>query len=81
MNKSLTLYTRVGCPLCDEMEAAVEALLAGRAVGIARVDVDADAALKARYGWDVPLLFDGETEISRHRLDPTAFRAWLAGNA
>lgn len=81
MSKGLILYTRTGCPLCEEMEAAVEGLLAGRTIAIARVDVDADAALKARYGWDVPLLFHGETEIARHRLDPAAFRAWLAGNA
>ncbi|MFN3715451.1 MAG: glutaredoxin family protein [Thiobacillus sp.] len=80
MNKSLTLYTRAGCPLCEEMEAAIEGLRAGRTVAVARIDVDADAALKTRYGWDVPLLFDGETEIARHRLDPAVFRAWLAGN-
>jgi glutaredoxin len=81
VNKRLTLYTRAGCPLCEEMEAAAEGLLAGRAIGIARIDVDADPALKARYGWDVPLLFDGDTELGRHRLDPAAIRMWLAAQA
>ncbi|MCA1979784.1 MAG: glutaredoxin family protein [Thiobacillus sp.] len=81
MSKRLTLYTRAGCPLCEEMAAAVEGLLDGRAVGITLRDVDADATLKARFGWDVPLLFDGEIEICRHRIDENAFRAWLAENA
>lgn len=79
MNKRLTLYTRAGCPLCEEMEAAVEGLLSGRGVEIVRRDVDAEAALKARFGWDVPLLFDGEIEIARHRLNPGTLHAWLAG--
>lgn len=77
MSKRLTLYSRTGCPLCEEMEAAVEGLLGDQAIGIDRVDVDADPALKARFGWDVPLLFDGETEIGRHRLDPASFSDWL----
>jgi hypothetical protein len=81
VNKRLTLYTRAGCPLCEEMAAAAEGLLAGHAVGIDPVDVDADPALKARYGWDVPLLFDGDAELGRHRLDPAAIRAWLAAQA
>lgn len=80
-NKRLTLYTRAGCPLCEEMAAAAEGLLAGHAVGIDPVDVDADPALKARYGWDVPLLFDGDAELGRHRLDPAAIRMWLAAQA
>jgi len=43
------------------------------------VDVDADPELKARYGWDVPLLFDGDVEICRHELDAVAFAGWLKG--
>lgn len=74
----LVLYTRAGCPLCEDMEAAVEGLLAGYALAAIRVDVDADPALRARYGREVPLLFFGGTELGRHRLDPEAFRAWLA---
>lgn len=73
----LTLYTRAGCPLCEDMVAAVDALLTGTGHQLTPVDVDADPALKAKYGWDVPLLFDGETEICRHELNLPAFREWL----
>jgi glutaredoxin len=73
----LTLYTRTGCPLCEEMTAAVRALIAGTGHRLAELDVDAEPSRKAQYGWDVPLLFDGNTEICRHRLDLAAFQEWL----
>lgn len=41
------------------------------------VDVDNQPALKARYGWEVPLLFDGDAEICRHQLNLPVFRVWL----
>lgn len=80
MSKTLALYTRAGCPLCEEMAAEVGALIAATGHLLAPVDVDADPALKARYGWDVPLLFDGDTEICRHQLNLPAFRDWLRLN-
>ncbi|THF88826.1 glutaredoxin family protein [Deinococcus sp. KSM4-11] len=57
----LTLYTRVGCHLC---ELAVEHL---RALEFAYrpVDVDMDADLKARYGDDVPVLALGDRVLAR----------------
>ena len=77
MGKALTLYTRAGCPLCEELAAEVHALIAGTGHHLAPVDVDADPALKAKYGWEVPLLFDGDTEICRHQLNLPAIQEWL----
>jgi hypothetical protein len=77
VSKTLTLYTRAGCPLCEEMAAEVGALIAGTGHALSAVDVDADSLLKTRYGWDVPLLFDGDTEICRHQLNLPAFQEWL----
>jgi hypothetical protein len=75
--RALTLYSRAGCPLCDEMAAAFGALLAVRGIGLRQVDVDVDPVLKARFGWDVPLLFDGDREICRHYPDLAALQHWL----
>ncbi|MHB0974504.1 MAG: glutaredoxin family protein [Thiobacillus sp.] len=80
MGKTLTLYTRAGCPLCEEMATEVHALIAGTGHGLALLDVDADPLLKAKYGWEVPLLFDGDTEICRHGLSLPAIQAWLRSN-
>ena len=77
MSKVLTLYTRGGCPLCDDMVEAVRELIVGTEHQLAFVDVDTRPALKTQYGWDVPLLFDDSTEICRHQLNLPAFRVWL----
>jgi hypothetical protein len=80
VSKTLTLYTRAGCPLCEDMAAEVRALIAGTGHRLAPVDVDADPSLKASYGWDVPLLFDGDAEVCRHELNLPAFQEWLRLN-
>jgi glutaredoxin len=73
----LTLYGRAGCHLCEDMAAAFDELFGKAGVALRSVDVDSDAALAARFGASVPLLFDGEREICRYHLDPAAVRAWL----
>ncbi len=62
------------------MAAEVLARITGSGHGLQPLDVDADPVLKARYGWDVPLLYDGDTEICRHQLNLPAFREWLRLN-
>ena len=73
----LTLYGRRGCALCDEMAAALRPLLTDDCVMLQTVDIDTDPVLKARFDWDVPLLFEREVEICRHEFDAAAFLAWL----
>lgn len=73
-----TLYTRAGCALCDEMAGAVRPPIEAAGHRLQAVDVDADPALKARYGWDVPLLFEGDAEICRHFADAAALAERLA---
>ncbi|OZA12674.1 MAG: hypothetical protein B7X94_03495 [Hydrogenophilales bacterium 17-62-8] len=74
--RSLTLYTRAGCPLCVDMAEQVRAQPGMDC--LIEIDVDQDQVLKARFGWDVPLLFDGNSEICRHEFDAVAFAAWRA---
>lgn len=81
MSKTLTLYTRAGCPLCEEMASHVIELMGESGHALNSVDVDADSVLKAQYGWDVPLLFDGGNELCRHQLNLPAFQEWLRANA
>jgi hypothetical protein len=79
---TLTLLSCAYCHLCDDMRAALAPLLAGRAVTLIELDVDADAALEARYGDLVPVLLLGDaasgTELCHYRLDAAAVRAALA---
>ena len=57
----LTLYTRDGCHLCEELLAELAPWAAARGVSVELLDVDADAVTRRRYGHRIPvLLVDGE---------------------
>lgn len=57
----LTLYSRRGCHLCEQAEEALAAL----DLAFTRVEVSGDAELEARYGWDVPVLVQGERVLAK----------------
>ncbi|MFC4425730.1 glutaredoxin family protein [Deinococcus navajonensis] len=57
----LTLYSRVGCHLCEQAEAHLRSL----AFRFSVVDVDAEPALRARYGNDVPVLAQGDRVLGK----------------
>ena len=72
---SFRLYARTYCHLCDDMAAA----LRERCVAFEIVDVDADAALEARWGLLVPALVDDAgREICHWHLDREALERALA---
>jgi hypothetical protein len=63
------MYSRPGCGLCEEMLSELAALPAARPFRVDVIDVDADDALKVRYGHKIPvLLFAGEL-VCHGRLD------------
>lgn len=67
----LTLLTRAGCELCEEMRRELAAL--GRTVTLPLLelrDVDSDPQLVRRHGLDVPVLLLDGTVVCRHRLEP-----------
>lgn len=76
----LTLYSREGCHLCDEMLAALAPWLLRHGTTVEVLDVDADPIVRRRFGHKVPvLLVDGEP-VSSAALDPEALeRAWRDG--
>lgn len=76
--RTLILYERIGCTLCEVMAEAVQRALIDTNIGLRRMNIDADAALKAKFDWDVPLLFGEDIEICRHKLDVRALNHWLA---
>ena len=66
----LTLYSRPGCHLCDEMKAIVEraAPAASATVRIDEIDISTDAALEARYGLDIPVLLIDGRKVAKYRV-------------
>ncbi|MFC0693102.1 glutaredoxin family protein [Paraburkholderia humisilvae] len=77
----LTLYGRAWCHLCDDMRAALEPLLAEFGARVDVIDIDADAALEARYNEAVPVLVCDGTELCRYHLDEARVRGVLAAKA
>ena len=71
----LTVYSRRGCHLCDEMVAALREASAGHPFDV--VDIDGDPMLVERYGTSVPVLVADGREISRYHLDREALRRVL----
>lgn len=70
----LTLYTRAGCHLCEEMKAALRPLVREFGARLAEVDVDQSEELQSLYGNDVPVLFLGARKAAKHRLDAGQMR-------
>ena len=76
--RTLTVYSRAHCHLCDEMLEALRNLQGLERFRIAVTDVDGDPALARRYGEDVPVLVHDGHELCRHRLDAEAVVDYLA---
>lgn len=57
----LVLYSRMGCHLCEDAEANLEAL----GQPFERLDVSGNAELERLYGWDVPVLMRGGEVIAK----------------
>jgi glutaredoxin len=73
----VVLYTRQGCHLCDDAAA----LLRQFGVNAQLIDIDADAALRARFNICVPVVeIDGRIRF-RGRVDPVLLRRILGRRA
>jgi len=72
-----TLYTRPGCHLCEEAKAVVEPLLAEFGAELCEVNIEGDAVLTERYGWDIPVVFVGSRKAAKHRVEREQFRRQL----
>jgi hypothetical protein len=75
----LTVYSRPGCHLCEEMIEGLRGLSREFSFTIAVVDVDRDPVLAARFDTEVPVLAHGARELCRYRLDVERVAEYLAG--
>src|SRR5207237_7942960 len=73
----LTLLSRPGCHLCDEMRREIDALLADRPHEWNVVDVDSDPDLARRYGDSIPVLFVNGHLFAKIRVPRMASRLRL----
>jgi glutaredoxin len=75
--REVTLYTRPGCHLCEEAKTAVAPLLREFGAVLREVNIENDAVLEQRYGWDIPVIFIAARKAAKHRVDVEQFRRQL----
>ena len=73
----LSLFSRPGCHLCDEMKAVVRWVAATLPVQLDEVDISADPALEALYGTEIPVLVLDGTKVAKFRISEPDLRRAL----
>lgn len=75
--RTVTLYTRPGCHLCDDARAALRRLRAQHEFEIDEVNIETDDVLHAAYLERIPVIcLDGE-HVSDYFLDEPTLTARL----
>ena len=70
--RTVTLYSRPGCHLCDEARVALRRVQATAPFALEEVDIETDDALHARYLERIPVIaLDGE-ELYDYFVDEAA---------
>jgi glutaredoxin len=75
--RDVTLYTRPGCHLCEEAKQQIAPLLKEFSARLTEINIDEDPDLRARYDYDVPVIFLGARKAAKHRVDLAQFRRQL----
>ena len=64
----LTLYSRPGCHLCDDMKAVVRQVSAAVPISVDDIDISGDPELERLYGLDIPVLLVDGTKVAKYRI-------------
>jgi glutaredoxin len=75
--RDVTIYSRRGCHLCEEAKAQIAPLLKEFSARLTEINIDEDPDLRARYDYDVPVIFLGPRKAAKHRVDLVQFRRQL----
>jgi hypothetical protein len=75
--KTVTLYGKAGCCLCDEARAVIAGVRAEREFELVELDVSTDPVLHNRYGERIPVVeIDGEL-LSEYAIEAVELRTAL----
>ena len=80
---TLTIYSRPGCHLCDDMKALVERVAQASAPrpAVDVVDISSDPELEARYGVEIPVLVVNGKKAAKYRVTEDELLRILEGRA
>jgi glutaredoxin len=76
----LTIYSRPGCHLCDEMKAVIERVTRSLTaqIDLQEVDISNDPELEARYGLEIPVLLVDGKKAAKYRVTEDELTRLLA---
>ena len=73
----LTIYSRPGCHLCDEMKDLVRRVSASVPLALEEVDISGDAELERLYGTEIPVLMADGKKVAKYRIGERELRRVL----
>ena len=74
---ALTLYSRPGCHLCDDMKETIASVARAVPLTLDVVDISMDATLEAAYGLEIPVLLVNGKKAAKHRIGVEELRRIL----
>lgn len=77
--KTVVLYGREGCCLCDEARAVLERVRARRPFILRELDIEADAALHRAYLERIPVVTIEGVEAFEYHVEEAELERRLAG--
>jgi glutaredoxin len=80
-SNKITIYSRPGCHLCDEMKAVVARVSRKTPLWVEEIDISGDAELEARYGTEIPVLMVDGRKAAKYRVTEDQLVAILNGRA
>jgi hypothetical protein len=64
----LTIYSRPGCHLCDQMKGLVSRVAVSVPVALEEIDISGDAELERLYGIEIPVLMVDGKKVAKYRI-------------
>jgi hypothetical protein len=77
----VTIYSRPGCHLCDEMKAVVTRVSRTVPLALTEHDITGDPELEARYGLEIPVLIINGRKTAKYRVTEAELLRILAAEA
>ena len=78
---ALTLYSRPGCHLCDQMKDVVKRVARSIPLQLEEIDISTSRELEDRYGLEIPVLLVEGKKAAKYRIGEEELRRVLAGRS
>jgi len=74
---TLTIYSKPGCHLCDDIKQLVIRLSQSMPLRLEEIDISQDPELEARYGLEIPVLMVDGRKAAKYRISDGELRRLL----